>query len=194
VRHPAPSTSSPNTRCVEGHHRQQVLAHFLVLGQERRRQLLPLILRNARVNHYTDPPEDLAFLNSLILLGHEPGPEQQAIDRLIRDFGNVKRGDREPIPEVLNHVRRIKSDSQRDAPRRPYLFLRSLFREGRLTPREFNGRQRALKALAAGKLRPRVYNQAETAIENRQREESRKSTASDSVWPRSMANWEPSRE
>ena len=32
--------------------------------------------------------------------------------------------------------------------------LRRLLREGRLTPREFNGRQRALKALAAGNLRP----------------------------------------
>jgi 5-methylcytosine-specific restriction endonuclease McrA len=32
--------------------------------------------------------------------------------------------------------------------------LRRLLREGRLTPREFNGGQRALKALAAGKLRP----------------------------------------
>lgn len=32
--------------------------------------------------------------------------------------------------------------------------LRRLLREGRLTPREFNGRQRALRALAAGRLRP----------------------------------------
>jgi HNH endonuclease len=32
--------------------------------------------------------------------------------------------------------------------------LRRLLREGRVTPREFNGRQRAFKALAAGKLRP----------------------------------------
>jgi HNH endonuclease len=34
--------------------------------------------------------------------------------------------------------------------------LRRLLREGRLTPREFDGRQRALKALAAGRLRPLV--------------------------------------
>ena len=32
--------------------------------------------------------------------------------------------------------------------------LRRLLREGRVTPREFDGRQRVLKALAAGKLRP----------------------------------------
>jgi HNH endonuclease len=35
-------------------------------------------------------------------------------------------------------------------------FLRWLFREGRLDGAELKGRQRALKALAAGKLRPRI--------------------------------------
>ena len=35
-------------------------------------------------------------------------------------------------------------------------FLRSLYREGHLTKREFAGRLRALKALAAGQLRPRM--------------------------------------
>jgi 5-methylcytosine-specific restriction endonuclease McrA len=38
--------------------------------------------------------------------------------------------------------------------------LRRLLREGRLTPREFNGRQRALKAVAAGRLRPPLSVQA----------------------------------
>jgi hypothetical protein len=33
-------------------------------------------------------------------------------------------------------------------------FLRMLYRQGRLTPKEFDGRLRALKNLAAGKLRP----------------------------------------
>jgi 5-methylcytosine-specific restriction endonuclease McrA len=37
--------------------------------------------------------------------------------------------------------------------------LRRLLREGRLTPREFKGRLRALKALTAGKLRPPAYSQ-----------------------------------
>lgn len=35
-------------------------------------------------------------------------------------------------------------------------FLRSLYRQGRLTPKELDGRLRALKELAAGKLRPVV--------------------------------------
>ena len=33
-------------------------------------------------------------------------------------------------------------------------FLRTLYRQGRLTPAELDGRLRALKDLAAGKLRP----------------------------------------
>ncbi len=44
-------------------------------------------------------------------------------------------------------------------------FLRSLYREGGLTKVEFFGRLRALHALAAGKLRPRVNNQGDTASE-----------------------------
>jgi hypothetical protein len=46
-------------------------------------------------------------------------------------------------------------------------FLRWLYRKGGLTKDELFGRLRALHALAAGKLRPRVYNQGETASENR---------------------------
>jgi hypothetical protein len=44
-------------------------------------------------------------------------------------------------------------------------FLRSLYRDGRLTAEEFAGRLRALRALAAGKLRPRVYSPGDTASE-----------------------------
>src|SRR6266571_653838 len=42
-------------------------------------------------------------------------------------------------------------------------YVRWLHREGRLTAGELIGRLRALRALAAGKLRPRVYNQGDTA-------------------------------
>jgi hypothetical protein len=38
-------------------------------------------------------------------------------------------------------------------------FLRSLYREGRLTTSEFTGRRRAVEALAAGKLRPAVRSE-----------------------------------
>lgn len=41
---------------------------------------------------------------------------------------------------------------------------RRLLREGRLTPREFSGRLRALKALAAGKLRPAFHVKEEGGI------------------------------
>jgi hypothetical protein len=41
---------------------------------------------------------------------------------------------------------------KRDRPVRD--FLRTLYRQGRLTPAELDGRLRALKDLAAGKLRP----------------------------------------
>jgi hypothetical protein len=46
-------------------------------------------------------------------------------------------------------------------------FLRSLYREGGLTKVELIGRLRALRALAAGKLRPRVYDQGDTASKRR---------------------------
>ncbi len=38
-------------------------------------------------------------------------------------------------------------------------FLRSLYRDGRLTTSEFRGRLRAVEALAAGKLRPALHSQ-----------------------------------
>jgi hypothetical protein len=38
-------------------------------------------------------------------------------------------------------------------------FLRSLYREGRLTTGEFTGRLRAVEALAAGKLRPALSSE-----------------------------------
>ncbi len=38
-------------------------------------------------------------------------------------------------------------------------FLRSLYRDGRLTTSEFRGRRRAVEALAAGKLRPALHSQ-----------------------------------
>ncbi len=44
-------------------------------------------------------------------------------------------------------------------------FLRSLYRRGGLTKVELFGRLRALRALAAGKLRPPAYTQGETASE-----------------------------
>jgi hypothetical protein len=44
--------------------------------------------------------------------------------------------------------------NSRKGDRRATDFLRTLYRQGRLTPAELDGRLRALKALAAGKLRP----------------------------------------
>jgi hypothetical protein len=44
--------------------------------------------------------------------------------------------------------------NSRKGDRRASDFLRTLYRQGRLTPTELNGRLRALKDLAAGKLRP----------------------------------------
>jgi hypothetical protein len=41
--------------------------------------------------------------------------------------------------------------------------LRGLYREGRLATAELNGRLRALQALAAGKLRPRLAGQNDAA-------------------------------
>jgi hypothetical protein len=42
-------------------------------------------------------------------------------------------------------------------------FLRTLYRQGRLTPAELDGRLRALKDLAAGKLRPSAFDAPRTA-------------------------------
>jgi hypothetical protein len=42
-------------------------------------------------------------------------------------------------------------------------FLRTLYRQGRLTPAELDGRLRALKDLAAGKLRPAAFDAPRTA-------------------------------
>ena len=46
-------------------------------------------------------------------------------------------------------------------------FLRSLYREVRLTAIELTGRLRALRALVAGKLRPAIYNPGDAALERR---------------------------
>jgi len=43
-------------------------------------------------------------------------------------------------------------------------FLRTLYRQGRLTPAELDGRLRALKDLAAGKLRPSAFDAPRTAV------------------------------
>jgi hypothetical protein len=46
-------------------------------------------------------------------------------------------------------------------------FLRELYREGRLSRKDLSGRLVALRALAAGKLRPRVSSGEEAARERR---------------------------
>jgi HNH endonuclease len=46
-------------------------------------------------------------------------------------------------------------------------FLRDLYREGRLSRKDLSGRLEALRALAAGKLRPRVSSGEEEACEQR---------------------------
>jgi 5-methylcytosine-specific restriction endonuclease McrA len=53
-------------------------------------------------------------------------------------------------------------------------FLRWLYRERRLTAGELAGRQRALDALSAGKLRPKVQDQGDTKSKERRSKEVRK--------------------
>jgi 5-methylcytosine-specific restriction endonuclease McrA len=69
-----------------------------------------------------------------------------------RRFFGIKA--RPPANSYRNLVSCCVECNSRKSDRAARDFLRTLYRQGRLTPAEFDARLRALKDLAAGKLRP----------------------------------------